>query len=101
MLRLAVTPPTGLPELLYHWARLRSLTPDGRRCVSLLADLTGLPYADLDHLRRVRNVCAHPVGFRWPSQAAVDRALDTAREALHRLDHTDCLAIDTDPAPTP
>ncbi|HEY3503360.1 MAG TPA: hypothetical protein VGN37_11330 [Actinocatenispora sp.] len=84
MLLVTATPPNGLPELLAAWTVLRAVARDGRRCVSVLAALTGLPYAELDHLRRVRNACAHPVGCRWPSQDDVDRALRTAGAALGR-----------------
>lgn len=82
---VATVPPSGLAELLHRWSALRALVADGRRCVTELADRTGLPYADLEHLRRVRNLCAHPTANRWPSQQAVDRALGTARSATARL----------------
>ncbi|MFI1105901.1 hypothetical protein [Streptomyces melanogenes] len=75
--------PQGLHELLYAWGVLqRHARPE--RCVTYLVRHTGLALRDLEHLRLVRNRCAHPEDG-WPAQTEMDRALSTAHRARRRL----------------
>ncbi|MBC2876409.1 MULTISPECIES: hypothetical protein [Streptomyces] len=78
--------PQGLYELLYAWGVLqRQARP--QRCVAYLVRHTDLALHDLEHLRLVRNRCAHPEDG-WPAQVEMDRALSTARRARR------CLGLD-------
>lgn len=82
-----VTPsqaPEGLAELLLSWGVLRRRASK-EWCVSYVARHTRIPRSDIEHLRRVRDRCAHPE-YGWPTQQEADRALDTARLARTLLD---------------
>lgn len=70
-------PTQGVAEVMDTWARLLRIAPDPERAVGYLADISGLPYGRIDHLRQVRNCCAHPEDG-WPSGEDLNRALVTA-----------------------
>lgn len=83
----AETPPVqgNIQELLDHWDALRRLAPDPGRAISFLTQHGDLPRYDVDHVRRVRNQCAHPTEKGWPSEYDIDKALVIARELRRRL----------------
>jgi hypothetical protein len=68
------------------WDRLLQISPDPAAAISYLARRSGLPFGRIDHLREVRNCCAHPSRHGWPSQQDVDTANATARELLLRVE---------------
>jgi hypothetical protein len=76
---------SDIRELLHHWDILKRLAPDPGRAVSFLAQESKLPHSDVDHLRRVRNQCAHSGEHGWPSDYDINKALVTARELRRRL----------------
>jgi hypothetical protein len=71
--------------VITHWDRLLRASPDPATAVTYLARRSGLPFDRIDHLREVRNFCAHPRRHGWPSQQDVDTANATAQELLLRL----------------
>lgn len=76
----------GVVLLLDTWARLLKRAPQRDRAVRYITDThgVGLSYDDIDHMRQVRNCCAHPDEDGWPSLEDLNRALRTAH-ALHQL----------------
>jgi hypothetical protein len=70
----------GVVVVLDTWARLLKLVPDPYRAVGHITAVTGLglSYDDVDHLRQVRNCCAHPDEEGWPSKEDLTRACVTA-----------------------
>lgn len=81
-------PPERVAELLGRWATLMNLAPDPRDAVSYLATRSGMAHWKVDRVRKVRNQCAHPDRYGWPSQDDVDTALATANEVFYRLRDT-------------
>ncbi|MEV3921141.1 tetratricopeptide repeat protein [Actinomadura coerulea] len=73
-----------ISELLVAWDQLSGMAPEPDRCIDFLATRSGLPRADIERMRRVRNRCAHPVEHGWPSSYELDLALTTAA-SLRRL----------------
>jgi hypothetical protein len=71
--------------VITHWDRLLQASPDPATAVTYLARRSSLPFNRIDHLRKVRNCCAHPSRNGWPSQQDVDTANATAQELLLRL----------------
>ena len=83
-------PKRSLDELLEGWAALIRLAPkpsraDPRKHVRFLAQQANLPEEVVDHVRRVRNQCAHPDRDGWPSPGDMDTALAALREIRRRL----------------
>jgi len=76
----------GVVLLMDTWARLVKRAPQPERAVGYITDThgLGLSYADIDHMRQVRNCCAHPDRDGWPSPGDLNHALHTAH-ALHQL----------------
>jgi hypothetical protein len=75
----------AVTELLDAWDRLGRLAPNAAQRVVHLARRTGLREDAVEHLRVVRNRCAHPGGRGWPAPHELDQALATARELQRRL----------------
>ena len=76
-------PSTGVAELLDTWSKLQKLAPDPDRAVGHIAQISGLQFDQVDHLRQVRNCCAHSEAG-WPTEEDINRALITAY-ALRQL----------------
>jgi hypothetical protein len=72
-------------ELLAVWDELSSLAPEPDRCIDYFAGRSGLPRADVERVRRVRNQCAHPAERGWPSSHDIGLALTTAAELRRRV----------------
>lgn len=84
--RFSDTPPgDGMADIITCWDRMLQMSPDPATAVSYLARRSGLPFHRIDHIREVRNCCAHPNSHGWPSQHDVDTANATAREIFSRL----------------
>ena len=67
-------------DVIQHaWSTVLLHAPDRRRGVEYATMKTGLPYRDIDRLRRVRNRLAHPAehGAR-PSRREIEAAVGTA-----------------------
>jgi hypothetical protein len=79
------TAPDGVPAAIHAWDTLCKKVPQGRRHVEYLADTAGLRRAQVWHLYEVRTYAAHPAEYGWPSQADINRALDTARSITKKL----------------
>jgi len=71
--------------VILHWDRLLQLSPDPATAISYLVRRSGLTFDRIDHIREVRNCCAHPNSYGWPSQQDVHAANATAQELFHRL----------------
>jgi hypothetical protein len=74
-----------IAELLAVWDELSGLAPEPDHCIDYLTDRSGLPRADIQRVRRVRNQCAHPAERGWPSSYEIDLALTTATELRRRV----------------
>jgi hypothetical protein len=68
----------GVVVVLDTWARLLRHAPDRDRAVGHYANTSGIDFAEINHLRLVRNCCAHPDEGGWPSGPDISRALVTA-----------------------
>jgi hypothetical protein len=75
---------SGVVTVLDTWGRLLRHAPDRGKAVGHYTNRSGIAYADINHLRLVRNACAHPEEGGWPSTQALNRALVTAH-ALREL----------------
>jgi hypothetical protein len=72
-------PQPGSDRLTEIWSRLEKLAPRGQ-AVDYLTRVSGLPRDNVDHLRRVRNACAHSAERGWPSPEDIRIALATASD---------------------
>lgn len=78
-------PVNGIADVITNWDRLLQISPEPATAITYLARRSGLPFNQIDHLREVRNCCAHPNRHGWPSQRDVDTANATAQELLLRV----------------
>jgi hypothetical protein len=80
----APTPVHGL-DLLHAWDELVIALERQGLSVNDLPRLTGVPWPQIDQLRRVRNQCAHPAQYGWPNDTDVHAALALARSLRTHL----------------
>lgn len=78
-------PPPGFDKLTEIWSKLQKLAPRAQG-VDYLTRVSGLPRHQVDHLRRVRNACAHPAERGWPSPEDIRIALATASDIWASLE---------------